>query len=215
MPARSGDCTSVRNRASRSAGSAVRTAARVAARRALKVTSSILAITVIGRTVGKLARQGLRRRTPPAAVVVGLMLLDQRLHPHRVAACDGRGSGSGWRRRWSRSGRRRAASRCRSSPTTTCAMWIDFFLPADPLRRVVHDARRRDQHLGREQAVAAAEPAGAEDVAGRERPALPPDDQQPTARRPARRAGRPSTTARRLIASHDVDVKLATSRARC
>ena len=51
-----------------------------------------------------------------------------------------------------------------------------MFLSAEPLRRVVHDAGRRDQHLGREEPIARDSAAGAEHVARCERPALPPDD---------------------------------------
>jgi hypothetical protein len=49
-----------------------------------------------------------------------------------------------------------------------------LFVP-DPPRRVLHDARRRDEHLGREDPVPSAEAAGAEDVARSERPAFAPD----------------------------------------
>src|SRR5207248_788646 len=42
----------------------------------------------------------------------------------------------------------------------------------------LNDAGRRNQHLCREQVIAAAQAAGAKYVAGRERPSLAPDDQQ-------------------------------------
>ena len=50
-----------------------------------------------------------------------------------------------------------------------------LFAAADDFRREVHDAGRGDQHLGREEAVTARQPAGAEDVALGERPALSPE----------------------------------------
>ncbi len=51
-----------------------------------------------------------------------------------------------------------------------------LFASADELRRVVHDAGRRDRHLRREQQVPAAEPARAEDVRTRQSPALVPEE---------------------------------------
>src|SRR5919204_4189950 len=81
MPARSGDCTSVRKRASRSPGSAVRTEAAALARRALKVRSSIVALTLSGW--GGCSDRS-TARPPAAAVVVALVALDQRLHLHGV-----------------------------------------------------------------------------------------------------------------------------------
>src|SRR5947207_15388018 len=89
MPARSGDCTSVRNRVSVSARSAVRgAAAAVLARRAVKVRSSIIP-NGLSADRGRLDRGGAGRvRTRPGAVgttvVVGLVALDQGLHRHRV-----------------------------------------------------------------------------------------------------------------------------------
>src|SRR5689334_18576097 len=82
MPARSGDCTSVRKRVSRSWGSTGRAAAGALARRALKVKSSIY--------LRRLSADGARldRAAPggaAAAVMVGLVALDQVLHPRGVA----------------------------------------------------------------------------------------------------------------------------------
>src|SRR5919106_6428960 len=89
MPARSGDWTSVRKRVSRSAGSAVRVAAAaVLARRAVKVRSSIYPNGLSAET-GGLHRGGAGRVQPPgrtvAAVIIGLVPLDQVLHPDGVA----------------------------------------------------------------------------------------------------------------------------------
>ena len=56
-------------------------------------------------------------------------------------------------------------------------MWIECSCLPDPLRRVVHDAVRGDDDLGREQPVAAAHPAGPEDLARGRRPALAPHHQ--------------------------------------
>ena len=47
--------------------------------------------------------------------------------------------------------------------------------PSNPAGRVVHDARRRDLDLGREQAVPGTPAARTKYVAGRERPAFAPD----------------------------------------
>src|SRR5262245_579164 len=82
IPARRGDCTSVRNRASMSDGSDARTGAAATARRALKVKSSILVFTLSAGEVG--SDRG-ARRTPGGAVVGILVLLNQRLHPNGVA----------------------------------------------------------------------------------------------------------------------------------
>ena len=58
------------------------------------------------------------------------------------------------------------------------ALKLTLFLPSDPMRCILHDARWRDEDLGGEQMVARAEPARAEHRAGRERPSLAPHDVQ-------------------------------------
>src|SRR5437867_3854010 len=80
MPARSGDWTSVRNRVSRSVGSAGRAVATAPARRALKVRSSIYSQRLSADWA--LADSGAAAR---AAVVVALIPLDQGLHADGVA----------------------------------------------------------------------------------------------------------------------------------
>src|SRR5256885_15662976 len=63
MPARSGDCTNVRNRVSRSWGSTVRGAAGAVARRALKIRSSIYLVWLSADGGGNLFRgEGLELR---------------------------------------------------------------------------------------------------------------------------------------------------------
>jgi hypothetical protein len=52
-----------------------------------------------------------------------------------------------------------------------------MFFSAEQLRRVVNDRRRRNQDLGRVEAVAARQAAGAKDVARGERLALPPEEE--------------------------------------
>src|SRR5947199_9941493 len=81
MPARRGDCTSVRKRASRSGSSAVRTGAAATARRALKVRSSILVLTLSAE--GFRSDRGIPGR-PLCAVVRALLLFDERFHPDGV-----------------------------------------------------------------------------------------------------------------------------------
>ena len=54
-----------------------------------------------------------------------------------------------------------------------------LFLASNPLRRVLHDARGCDEHLRREESVAAAQPARAKDVARRKWPAFAPHHQEP------------------------------------
>src|SRR4051812_19872810 len=81
MPARSGDCTSVRNRASKSAGSAVRTDVAALARRALKVKSSILAFTL---SAWWDASDRGRGRAAGVAIVLILVLFDESLHADRI-----------------------------------------------------------------------------------------------------------------------------------
>src|SRR3954453_10736101 len=81
MPARSGDCTSVRKRASKSAGSAVRTDVAALARRALKVKSSILAFTLSARWDASDRGRG---RAAGGAVVGILVLFDEVLPPPRL-----------------------------------------------------------------------------------------------------------------------------------
>src|SRR5919106_3640700 len=101
MPARSGDWTSVRKRVSLSLGSGVRAAAAaVLARRAVKVRSSIYPNGLSAET-GGLHRGGVGRVQPAgravAAVIIGLVPLDQFLHPDGVAlavAMAGDGAGA-------------------------------------------------------------------------------------------------------------------------
>src|SRR5262245_2974690 len=145
MPARSGDCTSARKRASASAGSVARAVAPAVARRALKVKSSISALTLSVRDAGYVRRGGL-------AVVVGLIALDQPLHLHSIALPMPM-AGNGMR----------AAARFDDDAGEEQAR-VDFhrrdmghvnrfFDLADPLRRVLNDARRCDEHLGWKQPV--------------------------------------------------------------
>src|SRR5215467_5525359 len=97
MPARSGDCTSVRNRVSTSWDSIVRAVAEALARLALKIRSSINhlcyrqtegvalqepAAPGTGRPKGKAKLQNCAVLGVP--VVLGLVALDQVLHPHGV-----------------------------------------------------------------------------------------------------------------------------------
>src|SRR5262245_57883639 len=77
MPARSGDCTSERKRASRSANSAERTGAAALARRALKNTSSMLVFGLSARNRGD---HRTRRGLAASAEVVILVRFDERLH---------------------------------------------------------------------------------------------------------------------------------------
>src|SRR4051794_22102231 len=90
MPARSGDCTSDRNRVSRSVGSAVLTAAPAVARRALKVRSSICGVLLIGRwgrseqgSAGRGRADGAAGAAPP--VILCLIPFDEAFHGRRVA----------------------------------------------------------------------------------------------------------------------------------
>ena len=81
------------------------------ARRALKVRSSMRLMRLsAGRRTGDRAGRA-------APVVVGLIALDQVLHPRGVALAVAVAADRARRRRWSRSARRTAARRCRSSPT--------------------------------------------------------------------------------------------------
>src|SRR5262245_27290853 len=87
MPARSGDCTRLRNRVSTSCGSTDRAAGGAAPRRALKVRSSIYPVSLsadrarLNRGAGAPGPPG---GTGSAAVVLGLVSLDQVLDPDRV-----------------------------------------------------------------------------------------------------------------------------------
>src|SRR5690242_3104586 len=113
MPARSGDCTSVLKRVSRSCGSTVRGAAGAVARRALKVRSSIYLVWLsadAARNVTKTEQRRLQGEQTEklrtlggiaVAEVFGLIPLDQLLHPDRVpfpvpVAQDGIGAAAGF-----------------------------------------------------------------------------------------------------------------------
>src|SRR5262245_6203911 len=109
MPARSGDCTSVRNRASWSAGSAAFAVAAALARRALNSKSSILAFELsAGRTRSDRAGHGRPRTGRSAgrgglaagAVIRVLVPFDEGFHAHGVlfsmpVAFDGAGAAAG------------------------------------------------------------------------------------------------------------------------
>ena len=174
MPARSGDCTSVRNRVSEVCsvrGVAPECTASWRSRRSPLAAGRRRSLTGVDLSASECALNedrfmgvqagfgvaGRRRRIPALGppVVVGLVPLDERFHPAPHRSSGGRGTGSGCARRWSRCRRRRTCRPVSMRTDETCAMWIDCSQPADPLRGVVDDARRRDQHLRREQAVAA------------------------------------------------------------
>src|SRR5262245_5321719 len=104
MPARNGDCTSVRNRVSTSCGSTVRAAAGAEARRALKVRSSIshrvLSADPVRSDRPSGRRAGGAAGGPEFPIMRGLVTLDQLLHPDRVGlamavAGDGIGPAAG------------------------------------------------------------------------------------------------------------------------
>ena len=164
MPARSGDCTSVLKRVSRSGGSAARRAGGGAPRREghiIHVPPRPAAAAAAPWRAGRYAR---------------LVLLDELLHPHRVLLPMAVARH-----------RRRAAARL-DDHVREQQVRVDadrghmrnmdrMFFSADQLRGVVHDRGRRDQHLGRETAVAAREPAGAKHVAVGKGLPLPPEEQ--------------------------------------
>src|SRR5262249_60835185 len=81
MPARKGDCTSVRKRVSTSGSSAVRGGAAATARRALKVRSSILVFTLSAAGFG--SDRGARGRSL-GPIVGALVGFDQLFHPDGV-----------------------------------------------------------------------------------------------------------------------------------
>ena len=131
IAARSGDCTSAWKRVSMSADSARRPATD-------RLSTSLL---------GPL---GARREGVPAAVVLRLELLDQPLHLDRVRLA----------MPVARTGlvppelsiSTSENNRLRSMSTDAmCAMCIECSRPPTSLRRVVHDARRRDRDLRRKQ----------------------------------------------------------------
>ena len=97
IPARSGDCTSVRNRVSRSVASGGRTGAAALARRALKVTSSIGGGFVIGW-------KGPERQAPPGTA-----------RRRGSIRSDSARSAASWRRRRPCGGRGRGWDRTRRS----------------------------------------------------------------------------------------------------
>ena len=152
------------------------------------------------------------RRLSPAAVVLRSETARSAASSRPRPPCGGRGSAPGWCRRESRSARRRRTGSVSICTDATCAMWIDCSRPADPARRVVHDARRRDRHLRRKQAVAAAQPAGPEHV--------PPGERRPLRHRtstPARTTPRRATAIpardRRTSAVHRWQADCAGQRA--
>src|SRR5687767_2726750 len=160
MPARSGDCTSDLKRVSRSGTSGF--GAPELARRAAKVTSSTSHLELAA------ARGG--------TVILGLVLLDQLLHPHGVpfavaVADDRRGSAA----RFDHHVREQQVG-VDAHRSHMCNMDRMFF-SADHFGRVVHHRTRRNQYLGWKQPVAARPPAGAEHLAVGERLSLPPEKQ--------------------------------------
>src|SRR5688500_8709531 len=171
MPARSGDCTSDLNRASRSGTSGF--GAADPARRAAKVTSSTghLGLSAVAKGFGATS-------TPAGgpAVILRLVLLDQLLQAQRIAlamavTAHGRLPAARFDEhvREQQVGVDLHGSHMRNMDR--------MFFSADHFRRVVHDGSRGNQDLRRKQAVAARPSAGAEHVAFGKGLAFPPEEQ--------------------------------------
>src|SRR4051812_15185568 len=198
-PARSGDCTRLRKRVSTSCGSTVRAAVGAAPRRALKMRSSMYLawLSADGGGSDRLQRAGCAGGR--GAVMVGLVLLDQLLHAHRItlamAVAENRvGAAAGLDQHVRQHGAGVDVDR------RHVRHMYRLFLLSYPACLVLNDAGWCDRHLRRKQVIAGADAAGAEHLAGHERPSFaphPPREKDDDRRRAARDPPQP-----RILASH-------------